>query len=167
MDSRELPDTFDNDRHFVFLHGFKVDEEAVQAWHAEMFKRLFHSGSNAMYTGILWNGNDGLANGLVNYWGNVENALNTSEALTNILQQSLSGELSVSAYSLGNMVLSSAIQDHGLQVDHYLMLNPAVAVESYNASQLAEDVSNGTNLMSDTDWHHFEEVGALPNPRRL
>lgn len=38
------------------------------------------------------------------------------------------------AHSLGNMVVSSMIQDYGLQVSKYLMCNSAVPAEAYDAS---------------------------------
>ena len=38
------------------------------------------------------------------------------------------------AHSLGNMVVSSMIQDHGLSVSKYLMCNSAVPAEAYDAS---------------------------------
>lgn len=40
----------------------------------------------------------------------------------------------VAGHSLGNMVLSSAIVDHGLNADTYFMLNAAVAQEAYDSA---------------------------------
>lgn len=42
-------------------------------------------------------------------------------------------------HSLGNMVVSSAIKDHNLNVAKYFMLDAAVAIEAYSPSQLAEE----------------------------
>ena len=42
------------------------------------------------------------------------------------------------AHSLGNMLVSSAAVDHGLQYDRYYMLNAAVPMEAYDASETGE-----------------------------
>jgi hypothetical protein len=75
VSDKNVPASFKADKHLVFLHGFQVDAEGARAWHAEMFKRLFQSGSNAMYVGFSWDSNKGVSDGKVNYWSNVENAL--------------------------------------------------------------------------------------------
>jgi len=41
----------------------------------------------------------------------------------------------VIAHSLGNMVVGSAIQDFGMAFDMYMMLNPAVALETYEGAE--------------------------------
>ncbi|MCP4990692.1 MAG: alpha/beta hydrolase [Colwellia sp.] len=148
-----MPKSFDKSKQFVFLHGFKVDETGARAWHAEMFKRLFQSGSNAMYIGFSWDSDEGLiSDGAMNYWGNVENALNSAPIVSNIINNSLTGDITIAAHSLGNMVLGQAIQQYGLTPNHYFMLNPAVPTEAYNASQLAETGDPKKNLMTIPDW---------------
>lgn len=60
------------------------------------------------------------------------------------------------AHSLGNMVVSSAIQDHNLKVDNYFMLEAAVASECYDASQF--NTAETDNPMVPTAWagyHNF------------
>lgn len=117
-----------------------------------MFKRLYHSGSNAYYTAVTWKGDEG---GGLNYWGNVENALNTAPILKELLSP-LTGKLTVAAHSLGNMVVGEAIQNHSFTPDNYFMLNPAVPTEAYDAGQLAGDENNDTfNDMSHPDWHPY------------
>lgn len=128
-----------------------------RAWHAEVFKRLYHSGSNAYYTGITWNGNEGGAGGGLNYWGNVENALNTAPIMKSLLS-SLTGRLTIAAHSLGNMVVGEAIQNYAFNPGSYFMLNPAVPTEAYLSSQLADDSNNDSfNDMSHPEWHQYQQ----------
>lgn len=165
-----VPESFNTNKNLVFLHGYKVSAEAARAWHAEVFKRLYHSGSNAMYVGFSWDSNEGaaLTNGLFNYWGNVENAFNVANMVSDIINSGLDGNLTIAAHSLGNMVLGQAIQQYGLKADKYFMLNPAVPTEAYNGTQLAESgEATGQNLMAIPDWHGYFDAANKDNPRRL
>ena len=54
------------------------------------------------------------------------------------------------AHSLGNMLVSAARRDHGLQYAKYFMLNAAVPIEAY-------DIANGVTAeskagMTNPDW---------------
>lgn len=58
------------------------------------------------------------------------------------------------AHSLGNMVVSAALQDYEAPIDHYFMLNAAVPAKAYDATPVALDFStNGIprGLIHD-DW---------------
>jgi hypothetical protein len=134
-----------------------------------MFKRLFQSGSNAMYVGFSWDSDEGvwLSDGLFNYWGNVENAFNSAPIVSDIVNSSLAGNITVAAHSLGNMVLGQAIQQYGLRANQYFMLNSAVPTEAYNSSQLAETGDPEQNLMAIPDWHDYYNANNNSNPRRL
>ena len=156
-----LPKSFKASNNIVFLHGFKVDAYGARAWHAEMFKRLYHSGSNAYYTGVTWKGDEG---GGLNYWGNVENALNTAPIIKSVLTP-LTGQVTVAAHSLGNMVIGEAIQRHGFTPNNYFMLNPAVPTEAYNTLQLAQTTAQENVMVSD-DWQEYYDTN-IGNPRRL
>ena len=140
-----------NGKNVIFLHGFKVDEQEARAWNAEMFKRLWQSGSGARFHGVTWFGNDGINNGALNYHGNVVHAFEAAPHLRNYVNNSLSGEKTVMAHSLGNMVVSSAIADHGMGVGKYFMLNAAVPAEAYDESSWHSDDS-GLNPMMHNDW---------------
>jgi hypothetical protein len=138
------PDDETNGEHFIFVHGYGVHEEAGRAWSAEMFKRLHQTGANTMFTAVTWYGNESqvdewvpIAGGKTpDYYVNVENAFATAEALANIVGFHLQGRRVIAGHSLGNMVVSSAIRDHGLNVDAYLMFNAAVAMEAYDATAI-------------------------------
>lgn len=142
-----------NGKNVIFLHGFKVDEQEARAWNAEMFKRLWQSGSDARFHGVTWFGNDGINNGALNYHGNVVHAFEAAPHLRNYVY-SLSGEKTVMAHSLGNMVVSSAIADHGMGVGKYFMLNAAVPAEAYDESSWHSDDS-GLNPMMHNDWSGY------------
>lgn len=169
VDNKKVPKSFDKTKQFVFLHGYKVTAEKARGWHAEMFKRLFQSGSHAMYVGLSWDSDEGawLTDGLFNYWGNVENALNSAPIVSNIINNSLTGDITIAAHSLGNMVLGQAIQKYGLRTNSYFMLNPAVPTEAYNSSQLADTTGPEKNLMAIPDWSDFYDDSHDTNPRRL
>jgi hypothetical protein len=151
------PDEERNGKHFIFVHGYNVSASQSQGWHAEMFKRLYWSGSNAMFTGITWLGNESqIGTVSLDYWDNVLNAFQTSKdvaAFVNVM----SGKKSIAAHSLGNMVVGSAIKDHGLSVENYFMIDAAVALEAYEFSQedkMRLSTWNGyESRLWSTDWY--------------
>ena len=71
------------------------------------------------------------------------NALNFSDSLTQTVDINAKGSKFICAHSLGNMVVSNAIENHGLGVSQYYMLNCAVPIEAYDSNQ--EFGSQGTN----------------------
>ncbi|MDD4017430.1 MAG: hypothetical protein PHV28_05745, partial [Kiritimatiellae bacterium] len=133
-----------NGKNAVFLHGFNVTPEEARMWHSEMFKRLWQSGSDARFHGVTWRGDIGIPNAL-HYHENVDSAFLTAPYLADYVN-SLSGEKVVMAHSLGNMVVSSAIADHGMAADKYFMLNAAVPAEAYDPSLWSTTVS-GNNMV--------------------
>ena len=108
-----------------FVHGYNVDRSAAEVWFQEIFKRLWQSGMNAQ---------------LPNYYVNVENAFASAGPFAEALRKT-TGRKVVMAHSLGNMVVSSAIQDHGAPVDVYFMLNSAVPAEAYDTDAPTYDFS--------------------------
>jgi len=142
------PDSLSNGKNVFFLHGFNVDADASRGWNAEIFKRLYWSGSRAKHWGMTWDGDVGLINAL-NYQENVENALVVSSNF-NAQVQGISGDKIILAHSLGSMVVSSAIEDHSLSISKLFMLNAAVASESYDIDAY-NDSTNG-NYMVNSAW---------------
>lgn len=160
------------DRWFFFCHGYNVDETAARGWHAEMFKRMHHKGSNARFVGVTWEGNRGQLGGSLtydkvftpDYWRNVYNAFSSSHALKTAVHELTKGAKSktvISGHSMGNMLVSSAICDHGLQAEQYFLLNAAVAREAYNPSHVEDDRERVANpkwknyptYLWSTDWY--------------
>ena len=140
-----------NARNFVFVHGYNVSQESARGWHSEVFKRLFWSTSNAKFTGVTWHGATGK-----NYHMAVINAFMTSENVAAQLSF-LSGDTTIAAHSLGNMVVSSAIADHGFTPDRYFMLNAAVAIEAYDATQMIGSGINMKDNIRNPDWASYSD----------
>ena len=50
------PDTID--KNFVFLHGYNVLPDEARGVAADMFKRMYWSGSHAKFYAVTWEGAD-------------------------------------------------------------------------------------------------------------
>jgi hypothetical protein len=151
-----LPDRLLSDNNFVFVHGYNVNPTDARGWNAAMFKRLFWSGSRARFHGVQWHGYQSQLFGVTpNYHRNVINAFATAGDFANTFSNLSDGRLVVAGHSLGNILISSAIQDHGLNPAAYFMLNAAVAMEAYQPGLAAD------NDMIHNHWH---EQGWSGNP---
>ena len=141
----------------VFVHGYNMAEWEARAWADGVFKRMWWSGLNAKFAAVAWRGDEGQVNLPVigritpNYQMNVEHAFATAPALASLLN-GLPGDKYILAHSLGNMLVSAAKQDHGLQYAKYFMLNAAVAIEAY-------DAASGVTAESKAGMTHPEWVG--------
>ncbi len=149
-----LPDDETKDVNVFFLHGFRVSGYKARGWGAEVFKRLWQSGSNARFWMVSWEGDAGFAGGGFNYQGNVRNAFRTAPKLAEIVNGCAGMTNVVMAHSLGNMVVSSAIQDYGMRVNKYFMLDSAVPAEAYNPA-LHNTATN--NVLIHDDWKKYKE----------
>ena len=143
-----FPSELYNGKNVVFVHGFNVTEREARGWNSEMFKRLWQSGCNAAYYAVTWRGDAGWPNGMF-YHDDVEKAFLTSPFLASQLS-SLTGQTTILAHSLGNMVVSSAIQNCGLRPDRYFMLNAAVPAEAFDATQW--NTAETSNPFEFEDW---------------
>ncbi len=141
----------DGAKNVVFLHGFNVNEEKARGWHAEMFKRLWQSGANMKFWGVTWNGNGGEVTKSY-YHTNVQNALTTADSLKTLVNTMVGSNTVVMAHSLGNMVVSRAIQK-GMNVEKYFMLNAAIASEAFNGT-LQNTSSTNTNFVPQA-WREY------------
>ncbi len=128
------PNDRTNGKNFVFLHGYKVNGQQARGWQAEVFKRMHQMVSNARFVGVTWHGATGL-----DYHKGVFQAFQSGDALGGALSD-LSGDVAVAAHSLGNMVVSHAIQQGGFAPDRYYMLNSAVAIEAYVSLAAEQDM---------------------------
>jgi hypothetical protein len=141
-------------KHIIFVHGFNINEQEARGWSSEMFKRLHQSGCNAQFHTIDWKGDEGWPDPGLFYHQNVANAFEAAPNLANYVN-ALPGSKVIVAHSLGNMVVSSAIADHGMIVDKYIMLNAAVPVEAYDDT--AHNESATSNPMLHTDWTDYQQ----------
>ena len=122
-----------NDHYIIMLHGVNVDGQAARGWHSEMFKRLYWAGSKAKFVGVTWYGDEGSD---ANYQENVVNAFKTAAQFgQNIALATHDVPVTIMAHSLGNMVVSSYLNDYSkeypLNVTDYIMLDAAVPLEAY------------------------------------
>ncbi|MBL9131779.1 MAG: alpha/beta hydrolase, partial [Verrucomicrobiaceae bacterium] len=150
------PDSLTNGKHFVMVHGYNVSEDSARGWGAEVFKRMYQLGMKSKFTIVSWQGNTSQALGITpDYWENVTNAFITAPHLKAAVE-ALSGTKIIAAHSLGNMVVSSAIQDHGMTVEKYFMLDAAVPLEAYDTSHESRD------LMRNPTWQDYNTTALHP-----
>ncbi|ABQ24274.1 transglutaminase domain-containing protein [Geotalea uraniireducens] len=154
---QNFPYTETNDKHFVFVHGYNVNPQQARGWNAEMFKRMYWSGSKANFWGVTWYGWDSqnfmgpwdFRTG--NYHINVQHAFKTAPAFSDFINLPLGGkDVTVAAHSLGNMLVSSAINDWGANVSKYFLVNAAVALEAYG------DADKDPNMVH-PDWNDYDQ----------
>ncbi len=131
-----------------FVHGANVSEREAHVWASEMFKRLWQSGANMEFCPVAWESDIGPA---YNYHVNASNAFVTARRLAPLVNGA-SGRKVVIAHSLGTMVVAAAIQDYGLQVDKFIMLNSAIPSEAFEPS--LADYSSANHLVH-ADWTDY------------
>jgi hypothetical protein len=144
-----------NDKNFVFLHGYNVLPNEARGTFADMFKRMYWSGSHARFYGVTWQGASTkgtlpFKNLLTpNYHTNVVNAFQTAPHLADFIATlTNSGPVTVAAHSLGNMATLSAISDWNAPISQYFMLDAAVPIE-------AIDPAATTNMMIYSTWVNY------------
>ena len=168
------PDELTNDTRFIYVHGYN-NMTASQGSNAENFKRLHLLGSRAKYIAVSWYGWESqeqvpaiifplIGQKCPDYQVNVNNAFRTAPYFAQALSQPGLSKAStyIMAHSLGNMVVSSAIEDHDFDdVKKYFMVNAAVASESYSFDNTAiTDMAHNT---WQNEWQHMNK----PYERRL
>ncbi len=127
------PDARTNGKYFVFVHGYNVNGQQARGWAAEMFKRLHQTGSRARFVAVSWHGSTGL-----DYHQAVFHAFQTGDVLGARLQQAgVTGDVTIAAHSLGNLVVSQAVESLGFTPARYFMLNAALGAEAYDAANAA------------------------------
>ena len=146
-----LPDAETDGRHFVFVHGYNVGPDGAREWADAMFKRLLLAGSRSMFTAVtwfgdyarIWEGVPVVGGESLNYYRNVRHAF-ASAAPFRAAVEGLPGRKVLLAHSLGNMLVSSAIVDHGMTgYERYHMLNAAVPMEAYDREAQTDSMVDG------------------------
>jgi hypothetical protein len=132
-----MPDSQTNGKNFVFLHGYNVDQEQARGWAAEIFKKMWWSGSRAKFYAVTWRGaHSQLVDTVtINYHINVEHAFATASSLANFINN-LQGEVTTSAHSLGNMVVLGALNlpQNPAWIARHFAFDAAVAAEALDGS---------------------------------
>lgn len=166
VEPANFPDSEANDKHFVFVHGYNVNGEQARGWNAEMFKRMYWSGSRAKFWGVTWYGWDTQDLSIVtlpftrNFHINVQHALKTAPAFSDFINLPVGGKnVTVAAHSLGNMLVSSAIAEQDAKVDNYLLIDAAVPIEAYDGTVARpQDTSfpdSTNNSMIPPEWKGY------------
>ena len=145
----------------VFLHGANVSEADAEKWGDALFKRLCLSGAHVNFYNVDWRSDIGSS---ANYHENASNAFVVASQLVTEITNSIPGEKVVMAHSLGNMVVSSMIQDYGLEVSKYIMCNSAVPSEAYYP---ANDVSIRVPQLVHPDWEEYPTNSWASNWHKL
>ena len=145
----------------IFLHGANVSTDDAEQWGDIIFKRLWISGSRARFYNVDWRSNIG---GKANYHQNASNAFVVASQIVSTITNAIPGEKVVMAHSLGNMVVSSMIQDYGLQVSKYLMCDSAVPSEAYYP---ANDVSIRVPQLVHPQWEEYPTNSWVSNWHKL
>jgi transglutaminase-like putative cysteine protease len=164
-----FPDSeINNDVNLVALHGYNVDGQEARGFHAEMFKRLYWSGSRAKFWAITWYGAETkkyLLNKFTpDYHANVVNAFDTAPLLKDFLNYDVKGDIAILGHSLGNMVVSSMLSDNyqswddnflashpTAKIRNYFMVDAAVAIEAYDGA------ANKNLDMLHNDWVYYKQ----------
>ena len=145
----------------VFLHGANVPEADAEKWGDALFKRLYLSGAHVNFYNVDWRSDIGSN---ANYHENASNAFVVASQLVTEITNSIPGEKVVMAHSLGNMVVSSMIQDYGLEVSKYIMCDSAVPSEAYYP---ANDVSIRVPQLVHPDWEEYPTNSWASNWHKL
>ena len=132
----------------VFLHGANVSEDDAGKWGDALYKRLWWAGADVDFYNVDWRSDIGSS---ANYHENAANAFAVAEQLASTIA-AIPGQKTILALSLGNMVVSSMIQDHGLTVSKYLMCNSAVPSEAYCG---ADDESIRVSQLVHPEWTDY------------
>ncbi len=147
------PDTETAHHVLAFVHGYNVNGEAARGAFSETFKRLWQTGFDGRFVGISWFGNPDafLTNlGPPKYHQSIAQAFAVADDFANAiadLKQNVAPVVDVIAHSAGNMVVGSAVQDHGCMFRNYIALDAATPIEAYGANvQLSEDANGFASL---------------------
>ncbi|MFP4353465.1 MAG: hypothetical protein ACLFTU_11600, partial [Puniceicoccaceae bacterium] len=121
---------------FTFVHGYAWNGDEAGWGYDEVFKRFFQTGMNAPFLGVFWRGDESQIGAdsrtTPDYPENEINALVTAPHLAERLPAQFQGGQSViMAHSLGTVVISSAITEHGLDVGSAILMNSAASREAF------------------------------------
>ena len=153
----DWPDSEHEPGNVVFVHGYNMEEDVeTQLWAQNVFKKLWWAGLDRGVIAVQWNGDRGQLFGTLtpNYYGNVQNAFQTAPALSNAMQ-TVQGPKWFLAHSLGNMLVSAAIQDYGMEHEKYFMLNAAIAMEAFDSTRGVTQESH--DKMTPAAWTNYTD----------
>ncbi|HBI15455.1 MAG TPA: hypothetical protein DDY20_08085 [Desulfobulbaceae bacterium] len=148
------------DRSLVWMHGYNNSPTDARATFAEVFKRFFHAGLTGRFYGVSWYGDPPAPLSTSHYHQAVVNAFATAGEYARFVGL-IPGSTSIAAHSLGNLVVGSAIQDHGLEnFTKYFAVDAAVALEAYGQVAVDEGMIRVDDWLS---YWQYEGVDAQGN----
>jgi hypothetical protein len=151
-------DSLTNGTYVAYIHGFAVDGQKARGSNSNIFKRLHQLGSHARYVAIYWRGEPAV---LDDYHNAVYNGLWAGAALKANLNFIGNADLTLIAHSLGNSVAGNAIANYGFRPRRYFIVNGAIALQAYDASQTSNS-SNHPDMalyMTEDDWKPYYDYG--------
>ncbi len=152
LDTYDWPKSERKDGSLVFVHGYNmVEGEETALWAMDVFRKMWWSGLEHGFVAVQWYGNKGqiIESITPDYYENVKNAFLSAESLSAIMRY-VSGPKWFLAHSLGNMLVSAAIQDYGMEYEKYFMLNAAVAIEAYKPD--VKNIKEIRDNMTPSKW---------------
>jgi hypothetical protein len=155
------PDDLTNGKYAAYIHGFLITGESAKGSQSNIFKRFHQLGSKARFIGVSWNGTpDNPLNSqspAPDYHRAVYNGLISGLLLEGQLSLPEDSDLTILAHSLGNSVAGSAIALHELSVSHYYIINGAIPLQAYDASQISNSSghSDMRRSMTEDDWKPY------------
>ena len=153
----DWPEDEHEEGNLVFVHGYNMEEDVeTPLWAQNVFKKLWWAGLDRGVIAVQWNGDRGQLFGTLtpNYYGNVQNAFQTAPALSNAME-AVQGPKWFLAHSLGNMLVSAAIQDYGMRHEKFFMLNAAIAMEALDPTNGITQTSH--DMMTPSAWTNYED----------
>ena len=157
----DWPESEHKTGNLVFVHGYNMAEDAeTPLWAKNVFKKLWWAGLDRGFIAVQWRGNESQTFipvvGFVtpNYYCNVQNAFATASSLKTAMDD-ISGPKWFLAHSLGNMLVSAAIQDCQMPHEKYFMLNAAVAMEAYEP--VAGITQESHDNMTPSEWTSYPD----------
>ncbi len=167
------PSPSTDSRHFVFVHGYNMNHEEARGNAAEFYKKLYQSGSDARFTAVEWRGDRSQikfdilgVNITPNYFVNVENAFAAAKPFAEACEK-LPGEKILVGHGLGNVLISSAIKDYGLDYTKFVMLDAEIAGKDFEADGRFANLPRTINYYSSSDSFFAESTLDVENYEEL
>ena len=178
----QLPTSaFRNAVNLYFVHGYNMAQHEAREWAQATYKRLWWAGFRGRFHAVTWYSNDSQFKaplvGYVcpNYQANVEHAFASASNLTAVVAN-YTGPNYFLAHSLGNMLVSAAIQDWQMPCERFFMLNAAVAAEAYDTSSISsfthdcitpDNWDELQDRLRASHWYETDGLAADDDRRRL
>lgn len=168
----EYPDDLTNGRYVAYVHGYNVGAHSARGSQSNIFKRFHQLGSRARYVAVSWHGNPPNPGGSAllppDYHAAVHNGLVTGMILKDEFAFTQGANLTILAHSLGNSVVGNAVANHGLEVDQYCIINGAMPLEAYDATQTSNSsgAPDMARNMTEDEWKKYYDY-AGGSQRRL